>query len=500
MASPNTRQLSPHLIWITYALVVGLGLAHHEIWMDEAHHWLVPRDSSTLWEMLQSLRYEGHPGLWNVILYFSSFLSEEVWMMQLLHGLLATSTIYLLSVHSPFPIWVKWLLPFGYFTLFEYGMISRNYALAFLLAFLFVWEWKKEGPSFLRLMIYLALLANTHLLGFCLSLLLCLYVRWKEALSRIYPVSIYLLGLALATWQIIPPGDHPMVTGLDWNKMTAWPSIKQVILVFQESFFPLHDFNRHHFWHTNWLEQQNIDIARVLSIITAVLPLWFFRKKTRSLLLFYGVVGGVILLSALKGVNYERFHGFIYLSFILLLWLENDEIHLSKRKPLTIFLTLSLSVQLLGAIHAYYQDWKYPFSASHQTATFLQSPEYQELPIIGGYCFGEALQAYLPRLQYPEQPDESFCRWEIFSPSYLEELQTEEYYSRLLRYFLPYESAAAILISHQPLDLSKTPILRQHKGQNYELQFISLPSYTDNIKQMESFYLYRLQILPHTTN
>lgn len=496
MAFPNIKQLSPHGIWLLYAVVLGLGLGHHEIWMDEGHHWLVPRDSASLLEMLQSLRYEGHPGLWNILLYFSTFISEQVWIMQLLHGLLAASTIYLLTVHSPFPTWVKWLLPFGYFTLFEYGMISRNYALAFLFAFLFVWEVKKDNGSFFLLMIYLALLANTHLLGFCLSLLLCLYIRWKEAFPRLWLVSIYLLGLALAIWQIIPPSNHPMVTGLDWGKMTSWSTIKQVILVFQESFLPLHDFNRHHFWHTNWLEVQQLSLARFLSLAIAILPLWFFRKHGKALLLFYGVAGGVILLSALKGVNYERFHGFIFMSFLLLLWLESSELDLTRNRTLSIFLGLVLGVQLLGGAHAYYQDWKHPFSESRRTAAYLQSLDDQSLPIIGGYCFGEALQAYLPRLQYPEHPAESFCRWEIFSPEYLQELQTEEYYTRLLRYFIPFNAPSAILISHQPLDLSSTPIIRLHQGQAYHLHFTPLPPFTNNLKQMEAFYLYQLTLNP----
>ncbi|NRB53246.1 MAG: hypothetical protein HRU41_36660 [Saprospiraceae bacterium] len=494
MTFPNTKKLIPHIIWLLYAIVLGLGLGHHELWMDEAHHWLVPRDSATLWEMLQSLRYEGHPGLWNVLLYFSTFFSEQVWIMQFLHGWIAVLSIYLLTVHSPFPQWVKWLMPFGYFMLFEYGMISRNYALAFLLAFLFVWEVKKENGSFRWLMIYLALLANTHLLGFCLSLLLCFYVKWEKPILR-WPLLIYLAGLVLATLQIIPPGDHPMVTGLDWGKMTSWSTIKQLVLVFQEAFWPLHDFNRHHFWHTNWLEVQSLDFARWISLGMALLPLWFFRKQGRAVLLFYGVAGGVILLSALRGVNYERFHGFIYVAFLLLLWLEYSNLKLAQNRSLSIFVGLVLSIQLLGGVHAYYQDWKYPFSESRRTAAYLQSLEDPSIPIIGGYCFGEALQAYLPRLQYPEHPEESFCRWEIFSPEYLQELTTEDYYTRLLRYFLPLNAPKAILINHQPLDLSTPSILRQHEGSDYELQFTPLPNFTDNLKQMEAFYLYELDLI-----
>ncbi len=155
-----------------------------------------------------------------------------------------------------------------------------------------------------------------------------------------------------------------------------------------------------------------------------------------------------------------------------------------------------LIVQLVRGLHAYVQDWRFPFSESKNVAQFLQAEEYQGLPVIGGYGFGESLQAYLPQsLHYPEQADESFCRWEIFDDNYLKELQTEDYYSRLLRYFVPYESPQAILVSHQPLDLSEKPLIRTYTAQRYQLRLDPLPPFTNNLKQMEAYYLYHLQVI-----
>lgn len=497
MESPKTHPFWHWLLFLAYAVLVFSGLLRHEIWMDEAHHWLIPRDSPSFFDLLKNLRYEGHPGLWNVLLYGLAVVGREVWMMQLLHGTIAIGTMYWVVFKSPFPLWVKALLPFGYFTLFEYALISRNYALAFLLAFTIVQSIKRENLSLVSLALLFALLANTHLLGFCLSLLLLLYVPYKKGDAIWGPLLIYLVGLGLAVLQIIPPGDHPMVTGLDAARLFSWESIKKAILVFNEAFLPVHDFQRHHFWHTNWLETQHIDTARALSILLGLLPLWFFRNRPKSWLVFYGMAGAVLLLSALKGVNYERFHGFLFMTFFLLLWLEYANLQpFQNKKGRVIFVGLMLIVQLVGGLHAYVQDWRFPFSESKNVAQFLQAEEYQGLPVIGGYCFGESLQAYLPQsLHYPEQAGESFCRWEIFDDNYLKELQTEDYYSRLLRYFIPYESPQAILVSHQPLDLSEKPLIRTYNAQPYQLRLDPLPPFTNNLKQMEAYYLYHLQVI-----
>lgn len=496
MESPKTHTLWHWLLLLAYAALVFSGLLRHEIWMDEAHHWLIPRDSPSFFALLSNLRYEGHPGLWNVLLYGLTAVSREVWMMQWLHGTIAVGTMYWVVFKSPFPFWVKALFPFGYFTLFEYALISRNYALAFLLAFTIVQLIKRENFSLISVALLFALLANTHLLGFCLSLLLLLYVPYKKGDPIWTPLLIYLLGLGLAVLQIIPPGDHPMVTGLDTARLFSWESIKKAILVFNEAFLPLHDFQRHHFWHTNWLETQDIGLARALSLVLGLLPLWFFRKRPKSWLVFYGMAGAVLLLSTLKGVNYERFHGFLFMTFFLLLWLEYAQLPPFKNNWARItFVGGMLIVQLLGGLHAYVQDWRFPFSESKNVAQFLQAEEYQGLPVIGGYCFGESLQAYLPQsLHYPEQAGESFCRWEIFDENYLKELQTEDYYSRLLRYFIPYESPQAILVSHQALDLNEEPLVRTYKDQRYQLRLRALQPFTQNLKQMEAYYLYHLEM------
>lgn len=54
-----------------YVIISALGLHAHELFLDEAHHFLLARDSATLAEMYNNARYDGHPRLWHAHLFFT---------------------------------------------------------------------------------------------------------------------------------------------------------------------------------------------------------------------------------------------------------------------------------------------------------------------------------------------------------------------------------------------------------------------------------------------
>lgn len=67
-AMPLLRLCLLSVIFISYALLLGFGITHHEPWFDEAQAWLLARDSTPLDLINRHLRYEGSPGLWHFIL------------------------------------------------------------------------------------------------------------------------------------------------------------------------------------------------------------------------------------------------------------------------------------------------------------------------------------------------------------------------------------------------------------------------------------------------
>src|SRR5689334_12634149 len=90
-AMPRRRQttFAPWLALALYAALLAIGIAHHEIWRDEAQAWLLARDSGTPLALLHAMRYEGHPPIWHLLLWLLSRATSAPLAMQVLHGLIA---------------------------------------------------------------------------------------------------------------------------------------------------------------------------------------------------------------------------------------------------------------------------------------------------------------------------------------------------------------------------------------------------------------------------
>lgn len=503
MAGIQQIRPSTALLWLAFLTYVLIGLAgvfQHEMWLDEAHHWLVARDSSSLPELFRNLRYEGHPGLWNLLLYGLKYIHDGPLTAQLLNFSFAAGMVALVVFLSPFPVWARVLFPFGYFPLFEYGMISRNYALAGFLAFGFVYLYTRRRASWLVLSIVLASLANTHFLGLVLSLLLAVWVvleRKEGKLQALWsPLFIFLIGAGIALVQIIPPAAHPILADLDAGRMAGPERLKRIALVGWESFFPIPRLDTLHFWNTNYLVFRQASWARWLSLVMLLMPLWFFRKCPKAWLAFYGTVLAVLLLSTFRNVNYARFHGFIFLAFLIALWMEWEK----RQTPLPAAKALALAVilvaQVAGGYVAFSKDYRYPFSQGKNTARYLDKELKPQAPIIANYCFGESLNAYSRafRIVYPERPGDPFCRWQIFDPAYMAYLSTTDPYDHLIANILAAGAAEVVWVHYQKLDTGSEPLTRVIGGRRYRLAIEPLAFFEPSIKQMENYYLYRVRL------
>ena len=59
---------SQHIALIIYVIALLYIIPKHEPWEDEAQAWLLARDSGLVELLFKNIGYEGHPGLWHVIL------------------------------------------------------------------------------------------------------------------------------------------------------------------------------------------------------------------------------------------------------------------------------------------------------------------------------------------------------------------------------------------------------------------------------------------------
>ena len=136
----------------------------------------------------------------------------------------ASSAIFLLCCYAPFTRWQKVYLAFGYFSFYEYLIVSRNYVLGVLalVAFCVVrTQWPKRMLTAAAL---LAIMSNTSALGAIIALalggwLLLESFRRRDTVSLAPCLGVvFVLGVGLAVAVILtspPPDSLPRM--LAWN-------------------------------------------------------------------------------------------------------------------------------------------------------------------------------------------------------------------------------------------------------------------------------------------
>lgn len=150
---------------ITLCLYAGLlawAIPFHEPWADEAQAWQIAR-TLPLRQMFHVLSFEGHPGLWYLLLWALSRLHVGYVGMHWVAAAIAFAGIAVLVGASPFPRWLKLLMPFTFYLGFQYAVVARSYVMVPPLLFLCAWYWPRKFDRPLLMAVWLGLLANVVL-------------------------------------------------------------------------------------------------------------------------------------------------------------------------------------------------------------------------------------------------------------------------------------------------------------------------------------------------
>ena len=145
-------------------------MAHHELWGDEIHSWNIAKGSNSFPDLISNTRFEGHPPVWYIIIWAISKVTRDPTSIQLIHLIIAWLVVFILLFYSSLPLITKVLMPFGYFFLYEYAVISRNYVIGVLLAFCICIILHKNFKG--KILLYyglLFLMTNTHILALILA-------------------------------------------------------------------------------------------------------------------------------------------------------------------------------------------------------------------------------------------------------------------------------------------------------------------------------------------
>lgn len=185
-----------------------------------------------------------------------------------------------------------------------------------------------------------------------------------------------------------------------------------------------------HFWNTNLLDEmpsvqlgltvlEGRDVQLVLSLgllgISALLLL-----RTPSVMLAYTVAtGGLLLFLHLKVNHGIRHTGHVFLVLVGCLWLSlaqrQGRTSGIMRRVASVFVTVLFAIHTVAGGLAAATDLVYPFSASRETAEFIERRGLTGTTMIGsGYAMAAAVAGYLNRPVYYAESKQTgtFVRWE----------------------------------------------------------------------------------------
>lgn len=488
------------LAFILFSTLGFIGILHHEIWLDEAHHFVLSRDSNTLSNLYFNNRYEGHPLLWNFLLWLLCKIIPSVFAMQFLHLAIATMSAAMVLWYAPFKLYQKVLLCFSYFLFYEYTVISRNYAVSVLLIFVCIIQITRSKKNYNLIFLLLALLANTHLFSLVISVSIFIYfiseneVR-KELLQhkKYFPMLlVYFLALLFAISFAKVPQDHFM---LSYNS-EAWLSAKRIGKAFSicwKSLFHLQPFNEFNLWNKNWLIEFNKNLATTAAIIVWFVPLFMFKENKKIIVLFFFISLCICAFTFLSPLIVAvRHSGFVFIAFVISYWLLIASKKGVQEKKSEFIFGVILFQLCLASFVIYKHDYNYPFSSAKKTSVYVQKiASNHEIQIICQNTAMPVISAYTGNkyIEINSFTEVSFCHWNNH-PFLLNQMQV---HLQLIKYFETQKSSEVYYITQIQLDL-------EGLANNEMLKYSLKNSFTNSIVKQQNYYVYLVEKLKPKAN
>jgi len=490
---PNNKYVL--LLALLYFAVSLVGIIHHELWLDESQHWLLARDSDSIAGLIRNTKYEGHPVLWDLMLFvITRFTSNPFWM-QFLHILISAATIIIFLRKAPFDWVFKMLFIFGYFMVFEYNVISRNYMPGVLFLFLACSVYPERKGRFPLFCLYLAFAANVHLIFSLIAFALFFttvveFISEKENLkSRLVVLGLltFSIGIMLLAIQILRTDsdwffDHLGASGFYERIAPGFISLFKGLLT-------VPDFTTIHFWNTNFLISQNKAFAAVAGALSYLLPIILFYKNKKIVFFIYAALLGAQVFFFVTQRSNARSDGMVYLVFIIALWLERCESSIPignakfdfLKKPIVYTI---ITIQFLSGIMVYGMDIKYPFTASENVADYLNDNNLASKKIATVTCDCALISPYLRHKIYSlhDKDLESYCHWQNNDG---EESYTVAKTSAMIAEFA--EKNDFILVSNLPAVDSICS-----GADRYSFRIKKLKTFKDCILENSSFTIYEI--------
>jgi hypothetical protein len=349
---------------VTSALV-GLVVAfRHEWWRDEANTWLVVRSSDSVRQLLATIGFNGHPKAYYVLVWLLSRVSPSPLSLSIVNLGFAVTAIFLFAAFAPFSRLSRALFAFGFFPLYQYGIIVRCYAalLALLCGYaaLYTRAPERRGLRFL----VLAALAQVHFLAALAAAALFAFelasydVRRLTFAAKACASAVLASGLATA-YQLLPPDRS--------YRGATHASPLDIALAAPSAFMPNFD----HVMSTT--VQQGIGVVLCGAS-------WLVAASNRRALVRYAALCATLVAMSAFVYSGQRWHnGFFFVYFLVALWLAGGPAMGGR----SAYVALLLAVHAALGLYALFADFRHPYSDGSAVAGDIRSRSLDRLPLVG---------------------------------------------------------------------------------------------------------------------
>jgi len=396
-------------------------MAHHELWSDEIHGWNIAKGSDHFPDLIANSRYEGHPPGWFALLWVLSKVTHRVIALKALQWVIACLVVFVVLFYTPFPLFIKMLIPFGYYFCYEYAVLSRNYAIGVLLTFCVCLVIRRDK----RVLYYglLFLLSNIHLLTLLIAASLHGYFLLFniEQKKRTRTVLLHALAGALvflpSVYFIFPPADSQLNTHF-WMSRWDFRHFAALGEVPLQAFIPIPAWWDPHPWNTEFLLEAAKGpyyflrwINPLLAGSLLALACWTLRRNGKSLVFFAAnLLLSFLVTATVFPLTSARHAGYLFISFIVAVWLHTYEAPLTEKGGR--FFMILLVLQLTAGVFFVVQDIRLPFSNLYKMKEVLK-----EVPpggkLVTDYWTMNAVVAFTDKPVYciDVQRELSFVKW-----------------------------------------------------------------------------------------
>lgn len=313
----NERRLTA-LVFAFYAVILSWSTIMHGMWLDELQPWCLARDSGSLLDLYNNTRHEFHPPVWYMLLYFLTRFTSDPFGMQVLQWLIAMCTAAVVLWRSPFTLWWRAGILFGYFFLFEYGVMARNYGLVVLGLLVAVDSRKNHGTGW-RWALALGMAALSHLWGTVMAVAMLMGALCSRKRDRLIgPALLIVIACGAAVLWSWPASHAPRLSVVDDVQLPN--ALARIGTSTTQGLLPWPNLSNDPVWNHNVIHDTGRMLSALLGLALIALLWWCTPREASARVFFWTAFVGCLALPIVGGAYEVRHYGPLWIGWLILQW------------------------------------------------------------------------------------------------------------------------------------------------------------------------------------